>query len=97
MKKIQFLSSFHLKIIAMVIMVIDHIGAYLIPASSPWYLPLRILGRISFPIFAFLIVEGIHYSKKPLLYLLRLAILGIILFIIASIMLYKAQNISFKK
>lgn len=79
MKKLQFLESFHLKIIAMIIMVVDHVGAYLIPTSSPWYLPLRIIGRISFPIFAFLIVEGIHYSKKPLNYLLRLAILGVII------------------
>ena len=79
MKKLQILESFHLKIIAMVIMVIDHIGAYIIPYSSPWYLPLRCLGRISFPLFAFMVVEGIHYSKKPLMYLLRLFILGIII------------------
>lgn len=88
MKKIQFLNAFHLKIIAMIIMVIDHFTAYIIPFSSSLYYPLRYLGRIAFPIFAFLVVEGIHYSKKPINYLLRLLSLGIIIDIFTYIFLH---------
>lgn len=78
MKKFfQILDGSSLKIIAMIFMVIDHIAAYFIPLSSSFYLPMRLIGRLSFFIFAFLIVEGIRYSKKPINYLLRLLILGI--------------------
>ena len=79
MKKHQILDAFWLKIIAMVTMTIDHCGAYFFDYSSPTYYILRIIGRISFPIFAFLITEGVHYSKKPFLYFLRLFILDIII------------------
>lgn len=79
MKQYQVLDGFWLKIIAMVTMVIDHCGAYFVNYSSPAYYVLRIIGRISFPIFAFLITEGVYYSKKPLLYFLRLFILDIII------------------
>ena len=48
------LSAFDLKCIAMVTMLLDHIGAY-IYTDVLW---LRIVGRLSFPIFCFLIVEG---------------------------------------
>lgn len=51
---IQCLDSFQLKCIAIVSMALDHTGAVLYP-SQIW---LRCLGRIAFPIFCFLIVEG---------------------------------------
>lgn len=76
MKIKTFLSSFYLKIIAMVFMTIDHIGVLIIAPllleSSPWYLLCRILGRIAFPLFAFLIVEGVTHSQHKKNYLGRL-------------------------
>ena len=55
-----------LKIIACIFMVIDHIGFFLFPKVYV----LRMLGRISFPIFAFLLVEGCYYTKNKLRHLL---------------------------
>ena len=63
------LSQEWLKIIACVIMLIDHIGAVLLPQ----YIWLRYIGRIAFPIYCFLLAEGVHYTKNPKKYGLRLA------------------------
>ena len=68
------LDNFTLKIIAAVTMIIDHIGALLFPEIGF----LRFIGRTSFPIFAFLIVQGfIHTSKNKqrfLKYIIRIGI-----------------------
>lgn len=63
------ITGFHLKIIATITMVIDHIGV-LYPDISF----LRWIGRISFPIFAFLLSEGYHYTKNKKKYFLNLLI-----------------------
>ena len=76
--KFQILASFHLKIIAMITMLIDHVGAYLVPIKSPFYYPMRVVGRIAMPLYAFFIVEGMRYSHNKLKYLLQLFIMGII-------------------
>ncbi|MCF0110995.1 MAG: hypothetical protein HUJ58_03775, partial [Erysipelotrichaceae bacterium] len=47
------LTSYHLKWIALVTMTIDHIGYFLFPR----YKILRIIGRIAFPLYAFLCAE----------------------------------------
>lgn len=62
-----------LKIIAMFTMLIDHIGAVLFP-EIPIF---RIVGRIAFPIFAYLIAEGCKYTKNKTKYLLRVVICAI--------------------
>ncbi len=51
-----------LKIIALISMIIDHIGLVFFPE----YIVFRLIGRLSFPIFAFFIAEGWYYthSKK---------------------------------
>lgn len=63
-----------LKIIGAVFMVCDHIGMILFPELRI----LRILGRIAFPIFAFLIAEGCRYTKNKLRYLLTLFLCGVV-------------------
>ena len=63
-----------LKLIACVTMLIDHIGAALLPQ----YMALRCIGRIAFPIYCFLLAEGIHYTKNPVKYGLRLSV-GVLL------------------
>jgi len=74
MEKYKILSSFHLKLIAMATMLIDHTGAVLLRNE----IVLRYIGRISFPMYCFLLVEGYIYSKNIKAYLLRLGIFAVI-------------------
>ena len=68
------MSSFVLKIIAIVTMFIDHIG-YAIFGKFSFF---NYIGRIAFPIFAFQISEGYLHSKNLKKYFLRLFIFAII-------------------
>ena len=62
-----------LKIIAIVTMVIDHVGSILYPD----FLFLQIIGRLSFPIFAYLIVLGVDSTKKPVKYMVTLLVFAV--------------------
>ncbi len=68
------LSSRDLHIIGMVTMLIDH--AYHLLLSD--YKILNCIGRISFPIFCFLLVEGFIHTKNVCKYILRIFIFGVI-------------------
>ena len=91
---IGFLSSFILKIIACIFMAIDHIGFVLFPGKVIF----RILGRIAFPLFAFFIAEGCHYSKhkiKRLLLILGMGIAYLLFYYIYAKMVYASIFITF--
>lgn len=61
-----------LKLIALVTMIIDHIGFF-------WEMDLfRVIGRLSFPIYCFLIVRGVEKSKNLKRYSIRILILAIV-------------------
>ena len=60
------MSIFVLKIFAVITMVIDHIR-YVIPALDNSIT--MIIGRISFPLFAFILTEGIIHTKSKIEYL----------------------------
>ena len=62
-----------LKLIACITMLIDHVGAVFFPGSF-----LRTIGRISFPIYCYLLTEGVFYTKNRSRYGKRLFI-GILL------------------
>lgn len=62
------LTGNQLKLLAMLTMTIDHIGGILLPQ----YRILRIIGRLSMPIYAFMIAEGCHYTHDRKAYFLRL-------------------------
>lgn len=68
------MSSFTLKIIACISMLIDHTGHILFPHTKI----LGYIGRLAFPIFAFQITEGYIHTKNVKKYLLRLLLLAII-------------------
>ena len=71
-KKAFGLSGNALKILAALSMLIDHIGFMLLPELRV----LRIIGRLAFPVFAFMIAEGCRYTKNRLRYFLQLFLLG---------------------
>ena len=68
MQRIPFLNGFHLKLIAICTMFVDHLGYTLFPGDL-W---LRCVGRVAFPIFCFLIAEGCVYTHDRRKYALRL-------------------------
>lgn len=102
-----------LKIIAIITMLIDHTAAVLIDGlfiskgydlySSLYYLNIfmRLVGRIAFPIFVFLLIEGATHTRSKLKYAMRLlffAILSEIPFDLAfnrSFFYFNSQNVFF--
>lgn len=91
LKKIQCMNGSTLKIIAMVVMLIDHIGAFFLSflIKSLYgetdtgnlqflYLVLRQIGRTAFPIFCFLLVEGFLHTKNSFRYMVRLLLFAFI-------------------
>lgn len=67
------MNSFYLKIIACSLMLIDHIGAILYPEQIFW----RIIGRLTLPIFAYLLAVGFQHTKSIKKYLTRLFIFAV--------------------
>lgn len=63
-----------LKIIALICMVMDHVGARLLPGIPE----LRIIGRVAFPLYLWCMTVGACYTRSPLKYALRLLIVGAI-------------------
>lgn len=72
------LTGADLKILAIISMTIDHIAAVLIDPSSDLYLCMRAIGRIAFPIFCFLLTEGVSHTKDRLAYLRNLFLFAFI-------------------
>lgn len=86
------INTFFLKLFAIIIMTIDHIGAIigterfedsnyitisnLIPYDT--YVLLRSIGRLAFPIFCYLIAEGFFYTRNVYKYALRLLIFAFV-------------------
>ena len=87
------LNGNQLKLIAVVSMLIDHI-AYLfiglkiltpalqsgeeLPALFLLYRVLRMIGRLAFPVFGFLLLEGFLHTKSRLRYAIRLGVFALI-------------------
>ena len=74
MERIRIIDGTVLKLIAMLTMVIDHIGDIFFPEVF-W---MRFVGRIAMPIFAFFIAEGYSYTHDRKKYLLRLGLFALI-------------------
>lgn len=122
------ISGSTLKIIAVITMFIDHIGAIVLNNmlidngltevmlsnnsvlidnwidNNPLYsimIIMRFIGRVSFPIFCFLLVEGFYKTRNVIKYLLRLSIFAILseipfdLAIYGKIVSIESQNIFF--
>ena len=74
MEKKRGINSFTLHILAMLFMLCDHLWATLFPAQE-W---LTCIGRLAFPIFAFMIAEGCYYTSNMKKYMQRLFLFAVI-------------------
>lgn len=77
------LSGSSLKVIAIVSMTIDHLALYILggddPATAPViYHLMRMVGRLAFPIFAFLLVEGYIHTRDFRRYMMNLLVAAVI-------------------
>lgn len=67
-------TSFSLHIMAMAFMLCDHLWGTIVPGND-W---LTCIGRIAFPLFAFMIVEGYFRTKNLKQYVLRLLVFALL-------------------
>lgn len=63
-----------LKLIAIISMLIDHVGGNLFPQSPAF----RWIGRLAFPIFAYCLTVGLLYTRDIKKYILRLSVFALI-------------------
>lgn len=73
--KINIFDGFILKIIALVTMTFDHIGIFV--TNQTIATVFRCIGRLAFPLFIFLLVEGVRHTKNFWKYFLRISILAL--------------------
>lgn len=94
-KKSSFgLTNNQLKIIAMVSMMIDHIGLLFFTDVAIF----RVLGRFAFPIFAYMIAEGCRYTKNKKKYLgiiTAMALVFQVVYFVAMESLYQGILVTF--
>jgi len=82
-------------------MVIDHIGYTFMVYGSTEYIVLRCIGRMSMPLFCFLVAEGFANTKNVTKYLQRLVLLAVLseipfdLFGTGHVFNWKTQNVFF--
>lgn len=69
------MSTNSLKILALICMVIDHIGEFF-PEAPMWF---RYIGRVSAPLFFYCSAWGFYYTSNRKKYLTRLYLLGILM------------------
>jgi len=110
----KILSGSALKLLAIVSMLVDHLAAFLW-RGVPWcmaplfsigsrpisaYVLMRMFGRIAFPIFAFLLVEGFIHTSSRKRYGIRLLVFALISeipwnLVHSGTLLYPGQNVFF--
>ena len=88
------LSEFWLKVVAIIAMTLDHIGIFLnayYPEGAPAYLTgnvFRVIGRLAFPLFAFMLAEGMRHSHHREKYLVRLTGMLVLMLSVEAVLIY---------
>lgn len=89
--KILKISSFILKVIAILSMTVDHLGVIVksfYPDLNTLYTVCRYIGRLALPLFCFMIVEGVIHTKDIKKYVTRLGIMTVVIAIILAVFQY---------
>ena len=113
-EKIKIINGSWLKIIAVASMIIDHLAFLILPhfdlfSESVEFLGkdftiikiCRLIGRLAFPIFAFLVTEGFFYTKNNRKYGTNLLVFAIVseipynLFLSGKVLNISSQNVFF--
>ncbi len=89
-----FINQFALKIIALLTMTSSHIGYMMITGGyfavdSPGYMAAMILqyiGRLAFPLFAFMLAEGMRKTHDRLNYIMRLGLMCLAIILVQTAM-----------
>lgn len=82
------LTNYQIKLLAALFMVIDHAGAVLFPGVEI----LRFIGRFSFPLFCWLLVQGEAHTRNVWVYLVRLLIMAVLTQPIYNFVLLNGAN-----
>ena len=77
MKKYKFLNATNLKIIALILMILDHIHEMFYYVGAPLWLTK--VGRVVFPIFLFLAADSFYYTSNKYKYIRRLFIASVLM------------------
>ena len=91
------LHAAHLRLLALGLMLLDHLWAAIVPGND-W---MTMLGRLAFPIFAFQIAEGYYHTSNYKRYVRRLLIFALVseipfnLLLASSVMYPFHQNVMF--
>ncbi len=72
------MSAFVLKLIACITMFIDHAVLTFVPYGTAWFWIGREIGRIAFPIYCFLLVEGFWHTSSRKKYMVRLLVFALL-------------------
>ena len=92
MNKIKFgLTATHLRILALFLMLLDHLWATVVPGNN-W---MTYVGRMAFPIFAFQAAEGYHHTHDFKGYCKRLAIFALVSEIPFNLMIFSSPIFPF--
>ena len=94
MKKEKTMNGTLLKVIALVAMTLDHIGMILYPGVNEF----RVVGRLAYPIFAYMIAEGFRYTRYRWRYFSIIWVIGLVCSVIDYIArgsLYQSIFITF--
>ncbi len=68
------MTALGLKMIALITMTIDHVGMVIFPDVVVY----RIIGRVAFPLYAYLAAEGCRHTGNPRRYLMRLGLFALV-------------------
>lgn len=95
-------SSFIIKLIAIITMTLDHVGYILIGSFQEFQACMvigeifRLFGRLAFPLYVFMVVEGVIHTRNFKRYILSLGIMATAIFIAQIVMEYGLKMAGFR-